>query len=324
MTLAVYVAVFLAVYALLAMTYVYAFRGDVRPESLREYTRKCWPMFAPLNCLLYLNSERRARRSMMDMAEFPELTELSAEWETIRDEAMALYQDRAFEQTTREGAQASYDIGFHTFFKYGWSKYYLKWYGYTHDSAKRTCPRTVELLQSIPSVKGAMFTLLPPGSKLTRHSDPFACSLRYHLGLATPNSDDCWISIDGTPYSWRDGEAMMFDETRLHHAANNTDSYRLILMCDVARPMNVFGRIVNFFYSGLLRHTVVPNDDGDRQGGASSIFAWVTPILNKGKVLKKRNRRLYKTIKHAINAVLVLLLAALIALAIYVPTEMFG
>src|SRR5690606_27074209 len=136
---------------------------------------------------------------------------------------LALHAHRAFENTAREGSQSYYDVGFHTFFKYGWSKYYLNWYGYTHASARRTCPKTVEILENIPGMKGALFTLLPPGSKLTRHTDPFACSLRYHLGLATPNSDDCWISVDGTRYSWRDGEAFLFDETCLHHAANETD-----------------------------------------------------------------------------------------------------
>ncbi|MGH6634584.1 MAG: aspartyl/asparaginyl beta-hydroxylase domain-containing protein, partial [Gammaproteobacteria bacterium] len=54
-------------------------------------------------------------------------------------------------------------------------------------------------------------------------------SLRYHLGLVTPSSDDCFINVDGVPYSWRDGEAFLFDETYLHYARNDSDQYRLIL-----------------------------------------------------------------------------------------------
>lgn len=306
------------------MAYVYAFRGSYRHTGLTEYMRKCWPMFAPLNCLLYMSTDRRARRPIMDMTEFPEFDEIRQNWETIREEALNLYHQNEFESTKSPDSQAYYDIGFHTFFKYGWSKFYLKWYGYTHASAKRLCPETVRILEKIPSVNGAMFTLLPPGSKLTRHSDPFACSLRYHLGLATPNSDDCWINVDGIQYSWRDGEALLFDETYVHHVANNTDQYRLILMCDVTRPMNWFGRVVNFFYSSLLRLTVVPNDAGDKQGGANAVFSALTPILDKGKQLKQSNRVLYKCLKHTVNALLVLILLALLAVTLAVPYSMMS
>ena len=53
--------------------------------------------------------------------------------------------------------------------------------------------------ESIPSVHAALFALLPGKSKLGEHRDPFAGSLRYHLGLKTPNSDLCRIYVDGTP-----------------------------------------------------------------------------------------------------------------------------
>ncbi len=53
----------------------------------------------------------------------------------------------------------------------------------------------------------------------------------------TPNSDLCRIYIDGTPYAWRDGQDILFDETFIHSVNNETDETRLILFCDVARPM---------------------------------------------------------------------------------------
>lgn len=51
-----------------------------------------------------------------------------------------------------------------------------------------------------------MFATLPDGSRLPRHRDPYAGSLRFHLGLATPSDDRCFIEVDGQRYSWRDGE----------------------------------------------------------------------------------------------------------------------
>jgi aspartyl/asparaginyl beta-hydroxylase (cupin superfamily) len=44
----------------------------------------------------------------------------------------------------------------------GWKLNYLKWYGDSHPSAMKLCPRTTELVQSIGSIKAAMFAELPP------------------------------------------------------------------------------------------------------------------------------------------------------------------
>ena len=82
-----------------------------------------------------------------------------------------------------------------------------------------------------------MFASLPPGGRLVRHRDPFAGSVRFHLGLSTPQSEACYIEVDGERYSWRDGEAVLFDETYLHYAENATKHQRIILFCDIERPM---------------------------------------------------------------------------------------
>jgi beta-hydroxylase len=296
-----------------SMTYAYKYRGHERFDSLREYLRKGWPLFTPLNCLLYMFTEPRARGALMNPDDFRELDEIKRNWRIIREEALNLHDQRLFEATSKPGSDAYYDIGFRTFFKYGWSKFYLRWYGYTHHSAKKLCPRTVEILEKIPAVNGAMLSLLPVGSQLTRHLDPLAVSLRYHLGLSTPNDDRCFINVDGHTYSWRDGEVLMFDETYLHFARNDTGQDRLILMCDIERPMNVLGRIVNFVYRGLARWSVVPNLEGDKRGLANAVFTRLAPVLRWSKSLKQTNRRMYLTVKYAVNSVLIVTVFVVIA-----------
>ena len=97
------------------------------------------------------------------------------------------------------------------------------------------------ILKTLPKVKAAMFAELPPDGQLNPHRDPFAGSLRYHLGLSTPNDDGCHIIVDGEPYSWRDGESVVFDETYVHEAYNKTQQNRIILFCDVERPLSGAG-----------------------------------------------------------------------------------
>lgn len=302
----------LLVFLVGSVIYVYRYRGRVRYDSFRQYLRKGWPIFSPLNCLLYLFTQRRARRPIMDLDRFPELDVIQRHWRTIREEALALHRDDVFEQTKRDGSGGYYDIGFRTFYKYGWSKFYLRWYGTTHNSARRLCPETTRLLERIPCVNGAMFSVLPVGSKLTRHADPAACSLRYHLGLATPNADPCYINIDGTDYSWRDGRALLFDETYLHYAHNDAETDRVILMCDVERPTRVIGPVVNFFYKGLMRATVVPNTDEDERGVVNTLFARLAPLLTNTRALKQTHPGRYTAIKYCVNGTLITLASGLL------------
>ena len=318
----------IVLFTVLSMLYVWRFRGELRFEGFSEYVRKGWPMFAPLNCFLYLMTQRRAKKPIMDITDFDELSPILDNWETIREEAQALWKNKYFEQTKDPDNKAYYDVGFRTFYKYGWGKFYLDWYGVTHNSALEMCPKTVEIVKKVKSVNGAMFSVLPAGSKLTRHLDPVACSLRLHLALDTPEDDACFINIDGTDYSWRNGKALLFDETYLHHAKNNTEDYRLILMCEVERPMNIFGRIFNPFFKLLMRMTVVPNTDQDKRGIANRVFSWVSPILRRSKALKQTNPVMYQISKWTTNIILLLIILAFFAgifyLCAYIWTSLNG
>ncbi len=295
------------------MAYVYGYRGTTRYDNLTEYVRKGWAISAPLNCLLYLFTQKRGLKPILELDEFQELEIIKANWQTIRDEGCALIEQGTFETLNQPGAVAYYDVGFRTFHKYGWRKFYLTWYGYHHESARQLCPKTQQLLGSLNFVNGAMFAIIPPHSQLSRHSDPVACSLRYHLGLATPNSDQCFINVDGQSYSWRDGEALLFDETYIHYVRNDTDQSRLVLMCDVERPMNLFGKVINVFYKALIGQTVVPNTEDDKAGLANRIFRGIVPALAKSKELKKINPFAYRVLKYSVNSTLVLVLLGITA-----------
>ncbi|NIJ91534.1 beta-hydroxylase [Xanthomonas campestris] len=288
-----------------AMTYVYRYRGKARYTSLRQYLRKSWPVFALPNVILYTFTKRTARGHFVALESNPMLASLAQHWEVIRDEALNIQAGGSFDEARREGSVASFDVGFRTFYKYGWSRYYLHWYGYTHASARASCPKTLQILAQYPQVKAAMFAILPPHSVLTPHADPLACSLRYHLGLSTPNAAQCFIDVDGQTRSWRDGEAFIFDETYLHFVRNDTDAPRLILMCDVARPMTWPGRLFNLFYSQLARSAMTPNDTRDKRGPASTLFTWISPLTAHGRQLRARHRATYNAIKWAINTILI-------------------
>lgn len=147
-----------------------------------------------------------------------------------------------------------------------------------------------------------MFTLVPPRGRLGKHRDPFASSLRYHLGLITPNSDACRIYVDGQPYAWKDGEAVMFDETYVHWVENDTDEARIILFCDVERPLRGrLPRAINRFVIGhVLPATATRNVAGEKLGALNRIVERIYPLHLAGRRLKASSRTLYYCVKYGV------------------------
>jgi beta-hydroxylase len=246
-------------------------------------------LLAPINALMYLFS-RTPRQAFIDPARFPELEPLRVHWEEIREEALRLNDAGAIRAATGYN-----DIGFNSFFRTGWTRFYLTWYGREMPSAQQVCPRTMALLRGIPSIKAAMFASLPPGARLVRHRDPYAGSLRYHLGLATPNDPGCYIVVDGQRYHWKDGEAVMFDETFIHHAENTTQGQRVILFCDIERPLwGAPVRAFNRFFAGtFMKAAASQNTEVEEVGGINRFFHYAYLVRLKAKALKQSQRRFY-------------------------------
>ena len=258
---------------------------------------------APYNALMY-GFSAVPNAPFVDLGRFPELAPLQRNWKTIRDEALAL-----FEQGHIRASSGYNDLGFNSFFRRGWKRFYLKWYDAPLESARSLCPKTVELVQSIPNVNGAMFAMLPAGGDLGRHRDPFAGSLRFHLGLVTPNSDRCRIVVDGESYSWRDGEGVLFDETFIHWAETRTDTDRLILFCDVERPLRnrLLTRFNHWVERTVVRATQTENAPGDKVGLLNRIFGWAYYVRLPGKALKRWNKYAYYAAKFVVMGAVVVL-----------------
>lgn len=290
-------------FLLLSASYVH-FRGRVRLKFRRQITDHS-TITAPYNFLVYLSS-KSTRGPFMDPARFPALEMLIDNWQVFREEGLRLMDEARIAPATGDN-----DIGFHTFFKRGWKRFYLKWYDNDLPSARTRCPKSFQILSRIPSVHGAMFATLPPGAKLGKHRDPFAGSLRFHLGLRTPNDDACWIAVDGEKRSWRDGQAMVFDETFVHEAYNGTDMTRLILFCDFERPVHRPMAAVNrWMIHHVMKATGTQNEAGEHVGAINRLYSRLSRFIASSKALKARNRPLYYLVK---NGALAALLAVFLA-----------
>ncbi len=267
-------------------------RSRVRLKLRRQLTGHAM-LFAPYNLLMYAFSAVPVG-AFPNRERFAAVDVLRRNWQTIRDEAEGLSNEGHIRAALKDD-----DASFHSFIQAGWKRFYVKWYGAPLPSAQKLCPRTVELVNRIPGVKAAMFALLPPGVMLNIHRDPFAGSLRYHLGLITPNSDACHIVVDGQDYSWRDGQDVVFDETCAHWVENRTDQTRVILMCDLERPLR--SRLmawINHHVSNFMGAiTQSPNEATEPTGAINRLFSALRGRRERNHAFKHRHRRLFKSLK---------------------------
>jgi beta-hydroxylase len=184
--------------------------------------------------------------------EYPELRILEAGYEDIRSECERLLTFR--EQLTDMAALGGdYTAGgIHTI---RWKAFMLKSGWFIEENCAHA-PRTTELLRRMPSVYNAFFSILEPGQYVSPHWGYYKGFVRYHLGVVIPEDNagkTCWLRVNtdradnaqrdkaliarGPKYYWRNGHGVMFDDTNLHDAANESTEVRVVLWLDVARRL---------------------------------------------------------------------------------------
>jgi beta-hydroxylase len=125
-----------------------------------------------------------------------------------------------------------------------WKTYMLYTYGARIEKNIRLCPQTDHVIRSIPGMTMAFFSILEPHTALSPHRGPYKGVLRYHLGLIVPKPEDlCGIRINGEVHHWQAGRSLIFDDTYMHDAWNNSDEIRVVLFVDFKRdyifPINM-------------------------------------------------------------------------------------
>ena len=75
-----------------------------------------------------------------------------------------------------------------------WKIFPLIAYGIRSQPNIDLCPQTWRIVQTIPGLTTAMFSILEPGKRLPPHRGPYNGVLRLHLGLLVPSRANGWRS----------------------------------------------------------------------------------------------------------------------------------
>jgi ornithine lipid ester-linked acyl 2-hydroxylase len=208
--------------------------------------------------LMAVMSDVIARQSLvgdapvLDNRHFPYLEPLSANWEAIRDEVTQILKHRdavpVFQEVSTDQKRIAKDSNWRTFILYG--------FGVKAEKNCRQAPLTCALLEQIPNLQTAWFSILAPGYHIPAHRGVSKGIIRGHLGLIVPaDREKCRMRVGEEICVWGEGELFVFDDTFDHEVWNDTDEERVILLFDFDRPMRPLGRLLNNSFLRLLKLT---------------------------------------------------------------------
>ena len=188
---------------------------------------------------------------------FEFLARFEENWEDIRDEALEVLKYReqipGFQELSPDQYRLAKGQNWKTFVLFGFGQRLVK--------NTQLTPKTAKLLETIPNLQTAMFSILAPGYHIPAHTGVTKGILRGHLGLIIPkDAKKCRIRVEDTITPWGEGEVFVFDDTFEHEVWNDTDEERVILIFDFDRPMGLRGRFLNKAMMSAMKMTAFYQD----------------------------------------------------------------
>ncbi len=189
---------------------------------------------------------------VLDSKHFPFLASFTGNWQAIHAEIVQILKHReaipVFQDVSPDQMRISKGTNWRTFILFGFG-----------EKLKKNCqqaPVTTRLLEAVPELQTAWFSILGPGYHIPAHRGVTKGILRAHLGLIIPrDAEKCRMRVGETINVWRPGEIFVFDDTYEHEVWNDTADERVILLFDFNRPMRFWGRLINATFVRLLKLT---------------------------------------------------------------------
>ncbi|KAJ8923777.1 hypothetical protein NQ315_010359 [Exocentrus adspersus] len=154
---------------------------------------------------------------------------LKQNWEKIRDEGLAVLNERGYFQDESENLKDTGD----------WKQFELFARGQKNAKNCKACPFTCSIVERISEARNCKrgqtkFSVMHPGTHVWPHCGPTNCRLRVHLGLRVPSKT--FIRVADETRSWKEGEMFVFDDSFEHEVWHNGTELRLVLIVDVWHP----------------------------------------------------------------------------------------
>jgi ornithine lipid ester-linked acyl 2-hydroxylase len=216
------------------------------PESWSERQRKAL-LKQGGNLLLFLE-KYIAKASLIgndpffNAQQFEWVAEMESHWTIIRQELDRILQHSEDLPNFQDISKDQYSITQDNL----WKTYMLYAFGNKSNKNCIRCPQTTRLIESIPGMKTAFFSILMPGKHIPEHRGPYKGLLRYHLALKVPEPvSACGICVKDEVRHWQEGKSLVFDDTFRHSAWNDSNDIRVVLFLDFMRPLRYPAALIN-------------------------------------------------------------------------------
>jgi aspartyl/asparaginyl beta-hydroxylase (cupin superfamily) len=195
-------------------------------------------LLIPLNKFYDLHIGGSRRPVFLDIsATRPELLELDRNHLVIREELLGILPEKRAIPRYHELDQMQYNISARVNPDKDWKVFPLNIMGVKPEAYSARCPKTMALLEGIPGLFEAFFSILEGGKSIPHHEGPYRGYIRYHLGLIVPQENPPSIRLKDKVYTWKEGESVLFDDTWDHEVYNQCEADRVVLIVDIRRPM---------------------------------------------------------------------------------------
>jgi aspartyl/asparaginyl beta-hydroxylase (cupin superfamily) len=207
-----------------------------------------------VNRLFDIHTGGRRRPVFFDVEQTcPQLRELDRNFPAIREELVALLREKAAIPKYHEIDRMQQYISGKVDPDKDWKVFYLYAMGEKPKANRDRCPTTSALLDRVPGLFQAFFSILDGGKSVPPHDGPYRGYLRYHLGLVVPENNPPTLRIKDQDYTWQEGQSILFDDSWRHEVINKSDADRVVLIVDIRRPMPLPFASLNRFVELVMR-----------------------------------------------------------------------
>ena len=121
----------------------------------------------------------------------------------------------------------------HALYSGAWDVFGLYQAGVKLEENCKAVPKTTRLIETVPGLRSAGFSVLRGGSRIAPHHGYDDNTLRYHLGLLVPPGRlSCVLKVGSDFSPWRQGGCVVFDDRVRHEAWNYSELDRVVLLLD--------------------------------------------------------------------------------------------
>lgn len=196
---------------------------------------------------------------VLDVRDFGWTQLLRDDWQAIRDEAAAVALHGSASPslaTISPDHRAIAEVD-------KWRSFFLWGYGFRIDENADRCPRTAALVEQVPGLNSAFFSILSPGTHIPEHRGVTKGLITCHLGLIVPRDGDVRMRVRDRVVRWAEGETLVFDDTYSHEVWNETQGTRVVLLIQFARPLRNPGKWIADRFMAVIRRSAFVQEARD-------------------------------------------------------------